>query len=1100
MIDVERTPNLADEIGRQSDRCPHAVAIFYPGGRVDFRTLDLLVWRVASRLRLGGVRPGDIVVHTFDSELLLLIGMLATARIGATVFSVPLATPQLRREEMIAALGGSARWMLSDVNQGCCEGLGRVFLGLDILQEETDNHLIDVGARCDSPSAPWLIILGSGSTGRPKLIPVTHALCMERMKLYGSLLDPKISDRVASLIHADFPSSKNQYLNALFSGASICLYDRKNTLPLDHCREYGITILYAVVVQLEQLLASLEQQPELKLTTLRAVVPAGSLISDSLRSRTTARLGPCLYVRYGTTETGPIADARPEVAEVISGTVGHALDGVSIQVVDERDAVAPTGSVGNIRIRSRGMVQYYIDDAEATAKAFRNGWFYPGDVGRMTQDGQLIFLGRADHMMIRDGINIYPAEIEMVMCRHPQVRDAAAVPFHHPVHQEVPVCGVSLTEGATVSEAELLAFAVERLGAHAPQRVVVLGEIPRNEQGKLVRSVLKARLEAIINEEPPLEKKNTGIVLGKPVVVLDMILFTPDQSSLPMIDQWLAEALDITDIPTRDSNVQSGVTDLAARVLSLATSLLRTANAPVFDQGRILQTIESVDTPGKWLIKVAMPQIELLPVECCRIALDGAAHVLAMLVAGQGYAQRNAEIFQHIAEKIIRPLSAMVPGGKSTIPVLRVAYQRNIPFTHLGAGIYQLGWGSRARTMDRSTTDWDSAHGSKLAQNKVWTANLVRVAGLPAPIHEVVSSLDQAKDAARRIGWPLVIKPSDCDRGEGVTVAIHDERKLHQAFDEAVNKSPSKQVLVEREVPGVCHRIFIAQGRLLYAVKRLPKSVFGDGQSTVSELIRKANAAEQHKAPWLRSEAYPADAAAVTAIESAGFSLESVPANGVRVPLRDIESTRWGGFDENVTDIIHPANLDISIRAAELFRLDVVGVDIISEDIRRPWYENGAIINEVNFAPLFGGGEISRRHIPVFFDRFLKGDGRIPVEVVVGGNQAMMLAMNRHKELCASGVRCFISSHRVTLDPVGASMPFPFVGVYRRCRALLLNRKVDAIILVLQTDEFLHWNMPIDRVTRIVEAQGDLVSWRNEEERVVPSVRHQLLGRLLACR
>lgn len=102
-----------------------------------------------------------------------------------------------------------------------------------------------------------------------------------------------------------------------------------------------------------------------------------------------------------------------------------------------------------------------------------------------------------------------------------------------------------------------------------------------------------------------------------------------------------------------------------------------------------------------------------------------------------------------------------------------------------------------------------------------------------------------------------------------------------------------------------------------------------------------------------------------------------------------------GGVDEDVSHCIYPANLDIALRAVELFRLQVAGVDIITPDIARPWFENGAIINEVNFAPLSGGGEISRQHIPTFLHRLLGGNGRIPVEVFVGGSAALSAAKKR---------------------------------------------------------------------------------------------------------
>ena len=142
--------------------------------------------------------------------------------------------------------------------------------------------------------------------------------------------------------------------------------------------------------------------------SLRALMPTGSIVSDRLRQRVLETLTPNLYVRYGTNETGSIALATPQDVHAISGTVGRPLSGVQVEVVAADGMSLPTGDIGQIRIRSPGMIDHYLDDDDATKRAFRDGWFLPGDLGKFTPDGQLIFLGRADQMMIMDGINIYP--------------------------------------------------------------------------------------------------------------------------------------------------------------------------------------------------------------------------------------------------------------------------------------------------------------------------------------------------------------------------------------------------------------------------------------------------------------------------------------------------------------------------------------------------------------------------------------------------------------------------------------------------------------------------------------------------------------------
>jgi len=134
------------------------------------------------------------------------------------------------------------------------------------------------------------------------------------------------------------------------------------------------------------------------------------------------------------------------------------------------------------------MLDGYTDRSLPDNVNFREGWFYTGDVGYLADDGQLVHLGRGDHLMIYNGINIYPAEIEQTLLTHPGVKDVVVMPLKHNIHQEVPACVVSLVPGARVSEMGLRRFAVDLLGAKAPALLIIADRIPRNPQGKIVRA------------------------------------------------------------------------------------------------------------------------------------------------------------------------------------------------------------------------------------------------------------------------------------------------------------------------------------------------------------------------------------------------------------------------------------------------------------------------------------------------------------------------------------------------------------------------------------------------------------------------------------
>ena len=145
-------------------------------------------------------------------------------------------------------------------------------------------------------------------------------------------------------------------------------------------------------------------------------------------------------------------------------------------------------------MKAEGMIDGYYDDPIETAAKFRNDWFYPGDLGSLTKDGQLVVHGRADDMMILNGINIYPSEVERAFDAHPNVAASAAFPVKSRIHGEIPVVALELKLGSQITEAELLAYAREKLGMRGPRKIMLLDKLPRNALGKVLKTELADKL------------------------------------------------------------------------------------------------------------------------------------------------------------------------------------------------------------------------------------------------------------------------------------------------------------------------------------------------------------------------------------------------------------------------------------------------------------------------------------------------------------------------------------------------------------------------------------------------------------------------------
>lgn len=603
----------------------------------------------------------------------------------------------------------------------------------------------------------------------------------------------------------------------------------------------------------------------------------------------------------------------------------------------------------------------------------------------------------------------------------------------------------------------------------------------------------------------PAQKSALGYRYGmsQPSALLSLKLSRSGNLDLEQLDQRLEDAFCLPRLPMPAHHKFAGnnerlAAELAWRILQLGNSLLRAVRIPALDPGCILSVQPAGGSGHSFGVTLAIPIIEHMPSNLYHHVFNMAMRLVMNLVHDRFSLEQLKLQVEETDRKFVTRLYNQIPGGRSTIPLLAAAQRMRIPFRHLGGGVYLLGWGCNATLMDRSSIESDSAIGAKFSNHKQLSAALIRSAGLPAPRHFLVATEDDALAAAETLGMPVVVKPADKDRGEGVTVDIMDSKSLVTAFREA--KQLSKSILVERQVKGVCHRLFVSHGKLLFGVKRRPKSVIGDGSHSVTELIEKANAEEKAKPPWLRLKPFPTDAMAVESLARVGLTLASIPEAGQYAPLRGIQSTQWGGVVEEVTHIIHPDNIDIATRATRLFGMASAGIDLISEDISQPWYSNGAIINEINFSPLLTDESVAGGYLPTFIAETVKGDGRIPIEVFVGGEAALERAKERQRELLEQGAPSYLTSDTLSLRPDGKQMVFSMRSLFERSTALLMNRSVAGLMIVVHTDELAHTGLPVDQIRQLTIVDRQISARDHDQSSQTPAnsaVNSDALIRLL---
>lgn len=1014
--------NLADILSFQAKNNPKKIAIYTKNSTISFFELEEYVCKTANYLKNQNIKPKDVVLHYFDDEFLLAVTMLALAKIGACLVSISKNSPKNQLNEIYNLL--NPKYILSNIDIKLDFKLKKLIFTNEILNS-LENSIYEYEKEFDS-NLIWQVVIGSGTTGKPKFFQVSHKLEFERVKISQSSIDTRNNDRVFSLLELLYNSTKIRFLMTLYSGASYIIWDKKDSDFVNFCKQYQVSILFTTVFHIESILKTFPNIKKESFSFLRVLSIGASNISDDLRKRIKEKISSNLYVTYGTNEVGGITCADKKSVFDISQTVGKVLKNVLVQIVDKTGKELEIGEVGYIKVKSLGMIDGYLNDDEATKKAFKDGWYYPLDLGKFTKEKELIYCGRADDMMIMNGINIYPAQIENQILYHKAVKDVCVVSFKHKIHQDIPICAIVLKENKKVSKNELIRYCIENLGFLTPKDIIFLDKIPKNEQGKIVKSKLKEKIVLDQIQKKSFLNYNLNFEIEQ----------TIDLNNLKM---WFKEVLNIDILEIEDKNP---LIVLSKYSTTLAKELFFACNIPIFKDIEIL-SLNLDETQNSYILTLSCEYIDFIPINNYNAILNNSLNYVLYMVANQ-ITVENKKLLLDSIFNLINQILLQMPIGKSTIHILKEAFKKDIPFFHLGDGVYQLGLGSKSIKIDRSTTNFDSAIGSKLSQNKVFTANLLKLAALPSPIHSVAKSQDEALQIARQINFPLVVKPVDLDRGEGVSVNILNENELLKAFDLAYNLSKKKQVIVEKQVSGVCHRLFIVNNKLLYAVKRLPICVIADGYSSIEKLIEKANQKEALKMPWDSTKLfYPIDELSLKEIEKSSYNLKSIPLKDTIVPLRDIESTKWGGYDEDVTNIVHPENLKIALQATKIFELQVAGIDIITSDISEPWYEINTIINEVNFAPLLGGGDISKQNIGKYLDLLLKDGGKIGVEVYNNYQDAMY----RQNELILAGTKAYFVSEEKVFDFKKELVFFKNYTISQKIKALFLNKSVDFLVI-----------------------------------------------------
>ena len=470
---------------RQVKKQPDALAVATLNSELTFRGLFERSKQIASVLRERGVQPGQVVVTALPSSenLPFLAAIMHEAAIGATA---PLSVFDSKLNHMID-------WLIST------EYLAGFPKEKTILADQAFFSRIETATTIlelrhyPSFDSVCRLVFSSGTTGTPKGIPF-RIDDLEQRNEYSR--NAWMSEQpFMSLIGLPAVTGFQTAYASLVAGQPFFT-------PGDGAQNLAMIARYKVAGikgspnQLAELMPEISKNPSMA-ASLRVAQAAGSFLPNQLAQAFKTAAGCKVVNLYGATEVGLIAK-REEISSD-ENDVGYLVPGAQVEVVDEKDNPLPFGETGVIRWHRDFMSNEYFQNPEATAAAFKGKWFYPGDTGRLTAEGQLFLAGRSSELINAGGVKLNPAAIDDFLIRYPGVADGASFSYAGSL-------GVTAFALAVVVEPDfdrqglLNAFKREFAGA-APSTIIRVPSIKRNEMRKVLRAELARDLERILSQQ-----------------------------------------------------------------------------------------------------------------------------------------------------------------------------------------------------------------------------------------------------------------------------------------------------------------------------------------------------------------------------------------------------------------------------------------------------------------------------------------------------------------------------------------------------------------------------------------------------------------------
>jgi len=510
---MRTTPEMLRENGKKYGDKP---AVLFYDRTVSYRDLDEASDRIAASLVRVGVREGEIVSMMMNNSPEFYAVFFGIQKAGAVAGPVNCWWQTSEVEYLLNDSGTRIFFVDGDYIHHVEALKGKTGVE-ELIVNEVDTPPVGAGKLADvlsvagevsddrdiTSDSPCTILYTSGTTGKPKGALLTHKNLMFAGSAKARAAEVNDADSalcVLPLFHG--AGLLDLSMPCLHSGATIVLRRNFSASEFWECIEkYRVTGIYGVPT-IYHILLQLEESKSVDASSLRFGVIGAAPCPMELMHEFESRYDMKIIEGYGLTENSGGCCLTPADGPRKIGSAGVPFEGVQIKIFDEDDNELPPGEIGEIVMRSDGVMKEYWRKPEETGRALRSGWLHSGDMGRFDEDGFLYIVDRKKEMIIRGGENIYPKELEDVLYTHPKILEVAVVGVPDKKYgEEVTACIVP-HEGTGLTTEEVVGFCKQNMASYkVPRYVRFMDYIPKNVIGKVSKKELKQQVLDDMNSD-----------------------------------------------------------------------------------------------------------------------------------------------------------------------------------------------------------------------------------------------------------------------------------------------------------------------------------------------------------------------------------------------------------------------------------------------------------------------------------------------------------------------------------------------------------------------------------------------------------------------